>query len=224
MSSWARCLLAIALLVFTAAAGAEMYPGVGREATPAEVAAWDIDVRADFLGLPAGSGSVSAGAELFAAQCASCHGSAGEAKGGAIMAPLIGGITQADIENGQVQALLATPPVPRTVFMKLAKLSSLFDYIQRAMPWTTPKTLQPDEVYASMAYLLYLAGIVPDDFVLSNQTMPEVQALLPNRNGMSTDHGLWPGASAADGGFGNGGVPDVQATACMHDCAAQVAP
>ena len=186
------------------------------------MAAWDIDVRPDFLGLPVGSGSVSEGAVIFAAQCASCHGKAGEVGGGAIMAPLIGGVTGADIDRGNVQALLAKPPVPRTVFMKLATLSSLFDYIQRAMPWTAPKSLQPDEVYASIAYLLYLAGIVPGDFVLSNHTMSEVQAVLPNRNGMTSDHGLWPGADEAAGGIGNGGVPDVQAIRCMVDCAVPV--
>jgi hypothetical protein len=142
--------------------------------------------------------------------------------GGAIMAPLIGGVTGADIDRGNVQALLAKPPVPRTVFMKLATLSSLFDYIQCAMPWTAPKSLQPDVVYASIAYLLYLAGIIPGDFVLSDHTVSEVQAALPNRNGMTSDHGLWPGADEAAGGIGNGGVPDVQAVRCMVDCAVPV--
>lgn len=224
MSNWARGLLTISVLYCAAVAGSESYPGIGRAATPAEVTAWDIDVRPDFLGLPAGSGSVSEGAKIFAAQCASCHGSAGELQGGAIMAPLIGGVTAADIASGQVQALVTTPEAPRTVFMKLATLSSLFDYIQRAMPWSSPKTLQPDEVYASVAYLLYLAGIVPKDFMLTKQNIVEVQAVLPNRNGMSSEHGLWPGASSADGGMGNGGVPDVKAIACMRDCAEQVGP
>mgnify|MGYP001555180090 CR=1 FL=1 len=219
MCRWVEALILVAGLASAAGfADADNYPGIGREATPAEVAAWDIDVRADFLGLPEGSGSVSLGAEIFSAKCAHCHGGAGELSGGTIMAPLIGGTSASDIEEGQVKALLDTPPVPRTLFMKLATLSSLFDYISRAMPWTEPKSLSADEVYASVAYLLHLADIVPADFVLSFDNISAVQAMLPNRNGMTTDHGLWPGASASEGGMGNGGIPDVLSSACMFDC------
>ncbi len=103
--------------------------------------------------------------------------------------------------------------------MKVSTLSTLWDYINRAMPWSAPKSLKPDEVYAVTAYLLNLGGIVPDDLVLSDRNIAEVQKRLPNRNGVTTDHGLWPGASAAKGGLGNGGRPDVKAIACMKDCA-----
>ncbi|MEO7244603.1 MAG: c-type cytochrome, partial [Rubrivivax sp.] len=91
----------------------------------------------------------------------------------------------------------------------------LWDYIRRAMPWNAPKSLSVNEVYAVTAYLLNLGGVLPENFTLSNTTMADAQARLPNRDGMRTDHGLWPGK-----GLGNGGVPDVRATACMHDCAA----
>ena len=102
--------------------------------------------------------------------------------------------------------------------MKVATVSTLFDYIQRAMPWTAPKSLKPDEVYAIMAYLLNLADIVPADFELSDANIREVQERMPNRNGMTTDHGMWPGVAAAKGGMGNGGKPDVSNVACMKDC------
>jgi cytochrome c len=195
---------------------ADDYPGIGREATAAEVAAWDIDVRADFLGLPAGEGSVERGRELYTVRCAACHGSAGES--GAFFLPLVGGTTPDDIRTGRVLALADPATVQRTMFMRLPTLSTLYDYIQRAMPWEAPKSLPPDDVYAVVAYLLNLAGIVPEAFTLSNANMAEVQSRLPNRQGMTTNHGLWPGAAAADGGIGNGGLPDVRAEPCMRDC------
>jgi cytochrome c len=214
-------------LLFTILAGATLplaasteFVEVGRTATPAEIKAWDIDVRADFLGLPAGSGSVSQGKEIFLAKCAACHGVAGDSA--AMFAPLIGGTTAEDIQNGRVASLSGTPMHKRSLFMKAPNISSLFDYIQRAMPWTQPKSLAPDEVYAVLAYLLNLAAVVPADFTLSDGNMAEVQARLPNRNGMTTDHGLWPGAPASEGGMGNGGIADVQAERCMQDCAGDI--
>jgi cytochrome c len=64
--------------------------------------------------------------------------------------------------------------------------------------------------------------VVPADFTLTDKNIAEAQARMPNRNGMSTDHGMWPGASAAKGGIGNGGKPDVKNTACMSNCKTEV--
>lgn len=192
------------------------YPGIGRPASAAEVRAWDIDVRADFMGLPDGQGSVARGKELYLAQCVACHGGAGESD--AFFIPLVGGTTPDDIRIGHARALADSTTAQRTTLMRLATLSTLFDYIQRAMPWESPKSLPPDDVYALTAYLLHLAGIVPETFTLSHGNMADVQNRLPNRHGMTTDHGLWPGAPAAAGGMGNGGIPDIQAERCMNDC------
>ena len=192
------------------------YKGVGRQATPAEVKAWDIDVRPDFKGLPKGSGNVERGNELFEEKCASCHGSFGESN--EVFTPLAGGTTKDDIKAGRVKGLSSGELPQRTTFTKVATISTVFDYIQRAMPWTAPKSLKPDEVYAILAYLLNLQEIVPADFTLSDKNIADVQKLLPNRNGMTTDHGLWPGASAKKGGIGNGGIPDVKNVACMKNC------
>ncbi len=197
----------------------DLYPGVGRDATPQEVAAWNIDVRPDFKGLPKGSGSVAQGMDVWEGKCASCHGVFGESN--QTFSPLVGGTTADDIKTGHV-ARLNDPAFPgRTTLMKVSSLSTLWDYINRAMPWTAPKSLKPDEVYAVTAYLLNLGGIVPDNLTLSDRNMADVQKLLPNRNGVTTDHGLWPGAAAAKGGMGNGGKPDVKVAACMKDCAAE---
>ncbi len=208
------------LLVLGAAAAAQAqvsYPGVGRVATPKEVAAWNIDVRPDFKGLPPGSGSVAQGMAVWEGKCASCHGVFGESN--QTFSPLVGGTTADDIKTGHV-ARLNDPAFPgRTTLMKVSTLSTLWDYINRAMPWTAPKSLKPDEVYAVTAYLLNLGGIVPDNLTLSDRNIAEVQKLLPNRNGVTTDHGLWPGTAASKGGLGNGGKPDVKVVACMKDCA-----
>jgi cytochrome c len=195
--------------LFVAAALAGPYPGVGRQATPAEVAAWDIDVRPDFKGLPAGKGSVREGQKVWDAKCASCHGTFGESN--EVFTPLVGGITKEDIQAGRV-ASLRKPDVARTSIMKLSTVSTLWDYINRAMPWNAPKSLKTDEVYAVVAYLLNLADVLPEDFVLSEANIAEVQARLPNRNGMTRAHGMWDIK----------GKPDVANTACMKDCASEV--
>lgn len=217
MSRFFKTLLVLALAgASSAALAVDHYSGVGRQATPAEIKAWDIDVRPDFKGLPKGSGSVDQGQELFEAKCASCHGTFGESN--EVFTPLVGGTTKDDMKTGRVKGLSSGELPQRTTFTKVATISTVFDYIQRAMPWTAPKSLKPDEVYAILAYLLNLSEMVPGDFVLSDKNIADVQKLLPNRNGMTTDHGLWPGAAAAKGGIGNGGKPDVQNKACMKNC------
>ncbi len=216
--------VAAAALVFVLGASVaghaeDRYPGVGRGATPKEVAAWNIDVRPDFKGLPKGSGTVAQGMDIWEGKCASCHGVFGESN--QTFSPLVGGTTADDIKTGHV-ARLNDPAFPgRTTLMKLSSLSTLWDYINRAMPWAAPKSLTTDEVYAVTAYLLNLGGIVPDKLTLSDRNMADVQKLLPNRNGITTDHGLWPGAAAAKGGMGNGGKPDARAAACMKDCVSE---
>ena len=198
----------LALLLCGSALAQGKYAGIGRAATPAEVTAWDIDVRADFKGLPPGSGSVKQGEEIWEAKCASCHGSFGESN--ATFPPIAGGTTAADIERGRVAAL-ARPGEQRTTLMKLPHLATLWDYINRAMPWNAPKTLRPDEVYALTAYILSLGSIVPEGFVLSERNIAEVQKRLPNRDGLTRNHGLWEVKGRAD----------VKAAACMKDCAGE---
>jgi len=216
MSNCRRLLLALAGLTVAAAAGAQalVITGIGRPATPKELAAWDIDVRPDFKGLPKGSGSVAQGMDLWEAKCASCHGVFGESN--EVFSPLIGGTTQADVKSGRVARLTDNSYPGRTTLMKVATVSTLWDYIYRAMPWNAPKSLKPDEVYALTAYMLNLGGVVGDDYRLSDRNIAELQQRMPNRLGMSTDHGLWPGRS-----MGNGGKPDVKATACMSNCATE---
>ncbi len=198
----------------SALAAATKYPGIGRAATPKEVAAWDIDVRPDFKGLPAGSGSVAQGMDVWESKCASCHGIFGESN--EVFSPIVGGTTKNDVMTGRV-ARLTDPGFPgRTTLMKVPTLSTLWDYINRAMPWTQPKSLSANEVYAVTAFMLHLGGVLPEQFTLSDRNVADVQKLMPNRNGMTVQHALWPGVASAKSLPKP--RPDVLASACMSNC------
>ncbi len=187
-------------------ASSNQFSGIGRTATAAEVKAWDIDVRPDLKGLPAGSGKVQDGQTLWDNKCASCHGTFGESN--EVFTPLVGGTTAADVKRGRVASLTDPKQPQRSTLMKVATISSLYDYIYRAMPWNAPRSLTADDTYAVLAYMLNLAEILPDDFELSNKNMADVQQLMPNRNGMTREHGMWRIDDA----------PDVKAVACMSNC------
>jgi mono/diheme cytochrome c family protein len=178
MSSWPRLCgvgtVTSLLLIASAAIGeaAEKPPlGYGTPATPEQIAGWDIDARGDDgKGLPPGKGDVARGAEVFADQCALCHGTFGEGEGR--YPKLVGG-------NG---SLTADGPEP-TVGSYWPFSVTLWDYINRAMPFPTPHTLSSDDVYALTAYILNLNGIVPDDFVADKDSLPK--AKMPNHDSFS---------------------------------------
>lgn len=204
-----------ALLLSTACALAapalQNFSGIGRPATTKEVKAWDIDVRPDFRGLPAGSGSVAKGQDVWESKCAMCHGIFGESN--EVFSPLVGGTTKEDVASGRVARLTDEAYPQRTTLMKVPTLSTLWDYINRAMPWNSPKSLSVEEVYAVTAFLLNLGGILPDDFVMSDKNIAEVQKRMPNRNGITLEHGMWPGKLK-----GTTNRPDVQGSGCMKNC------
>ena len=206
MKTWIAAALTLLGACLPAQAADAPWQAIGRAATPAEIKAWDIDVRADFQGLPKGRGSVAQGEQIWENRCAGCHGSFGESN--EVFTPIVGGTTDADIKSGHVAALSNGSVPQRTTLMKVAHLSTLWDYINRAMPWDAPKSLSADEVYAVTAHILNLGGIVPADFVLSNDNIADVQQRLPNRNGLVRQPGLWDVK----------GKPDVLNTACMTNC------
>jgi S-disulfanyl-L-cysteine oxidoreductase SoxD len=180
--------------------------GLGRAASANEIAGWDIDVRPDGHGVRKGKGTVAQGQDLYDAQCASCHGTFGESN--RYMA-IAGGVKAEDLKTGRASALQARDGM-RTVGTKLNYATTLWDYINRAMPWTNPQSLTVDQVYAITAYVLHLNEIVPADFELNDGNLTKVP--MPNRNGMSTSHGL---ASPK-------GKPDVTGSTCMKDCVKEV--
>ncbi len=196
----------VAALLAPAVQAAAPLTKLGRPATAAEVAAWDIDVRPDFKGLPKGSGTVAAGMKVWEGKCASCHGTFGESN--EVFTPIVGGTGPDDVKSGRVASLVNGKQPQKTTLMKVATVSTLWDYINRAMPWTAPKSLTTDEVYAVTAYILNMGEILPDDFVLSDKTIAQAQQRMPNRNGMSTKHGMWDVH----------GKGDVASVACMKNC------
>ncbi|MEQ8589426.1 MAG: c-type cytochrome [Thalassobaculaceae bacterium] len=172
MSRSLKIAAAAALLsVFSTAALADGL-GLGRPATPEEVAAWDIDVRPDGAGLPEGSGNVFDGEEVYAERCAVCHGDFGEAVG---RWPVLAG--------GQ-DTLASARPV-KTVGSYWPYLSTVWDYVHRAMPFGDAQSLTDDETYALTAYILYLNDLVDDEFELSRDNFTEV--VMPNADGFFPD-------------------------------------
>lgn len=139
--------------------------GLGREALPEEIAAWDIDVRADGQGLPPGQGSVKDGETLFLEKCASCHGEFGE------------GVGRWPVLAGGHGSLKGDNP-DKTIGSFWPYLSTTFDYIKRAMPYGQAQSLTDDEIYAITAFLLSMNDVVKDDFVLSKENFASVK--LPN--------------------------------------------
>jgi cytochrome c len=158
--------IALLMLSAVAAAQAQQRYGIGRPATAAEIAGWNIDVDRNGTGLPAGSGSVEQGHAVYDAQCASCHGALGE---GGIGDQLTGG-----------QGTLATPKPVKTVGSYWPYAPTLFDYIRRAMPLNAPQSLANDDVYALSAYVLHLNGLVPAGTRLDAKTLAAIQ--MPNRD------------------------------------------
>ncbi|MEO1329909.1 MAG: cytochrome c, partial [Pseudomonadota bacterium] len=146
--------------------------GLGRAATEAEVAAWDIDVRPDGAGLPQGSGSVEDGEVLYTEKCAACHGDFGE------------GVDRWPVLSGGAGTLASDDPV-KTVGSYWPYLSTVWDYVHRAMPFGEAQSLSDDEVYAITAYILYLNDLVDDDFVLSQENFAAVR--LPNEENFFMD-------------------------------------
>ena len=145
---------------------------LGRDATADEIAAWDIDVRPDGAGLPEGKGTVEQGEEIFAEQCAACHGDFGE------------GVDRWPVLAGGQGTLKSDRPV-KTIGSYWPFASTLFDYINRAMPFGNAQSLEPDQVYAIMAYLLFMNDLVDSDFELSKENFTSVK--LPNETNFIDD-------------------------------------
>ena len=152
----------------TGSAPAQQGAKLGKPATADRVAAADISIPPSGAGLPAGSGSVSQGAAVYAAKCLACHGEKGAGKPAD---PLVGGIGSLAKGNAAV----------RTVGSYWPYATTLFDYTRRAMPPTAPLSLSNDEVYAVSAYLLHLNGVVGSDAVMNATTLAAVK--MPNRDG-----------------------------------------
>jgi cytochrome c len=148
--------------------------GFGTTAGEQEIAAVDIDAMPDGRGLPPGSGTYVQGAEVYAVQCAACHGEQLEG------IPDLGG----DKLIGGRGSLASGSPI-KTIESYWPYATTVFDYVKRAMPFPAPGSLSDDEVYAVSAFILAEAGIIGRDQVMNATTLPDV--LMPNRDGFVPD-------------------------------------
>lgn len=147
--------------------------GLGREALPEEVAAWNLDIAPDGTGLPEGSGTAEDGEMLFSENCAACHGEFAE------------GVGRWPVLAGGFGTLDRMDPV-KTVGSYWPYLSTVYDYVRRSMPFGAAQTMSDDEVYALTAYILYSNSIMEYDEVLSNETFSEIE--MPNADGFIVDN------------------------------------
>jgi cytochrome c len=169
--------------------------GLGRDARPEEIQAWDIDVRPDGQGLPPGKGTVAEGETLFIERCAFCHGDFGEGAGR--WPPLAGGTGSLTSEQPE-----------KTMGSYWPFLSSAFDYIHRTMPFGDAQSLTPDETYAVVAFLLNMNDIVQADFELNDKNFASVR--MPNETSFFPDN-----RTEAEKQFWN-------REPCMKDCKTEV--
>ena len=160
-------MMTTSLLVLSSAALAEG-PGLGRVASPDEIASWDISIGPDGAGLPPGRGTPKQEETVYAEKCVACHGEKGAGKPND---QLVGGRGSLSGEQAPVKTVGSFWPYATT----------LFDYVRRAMPLNAPKSLSNDEVYAVSAYILQLNGIIGEADAMDAQTLPQVQ--MPNRGG-----------------------------------------
>jgi cytochrome c551/c552 len=193
---WSALTCLIGAVAYAAPTANKPTYGFGMAATPAQIAGWNIDVRPDGTGLTVGHGSVEEGQTVYDAKCAVCHGTFGESGDYIQLA-------------GGVGSLHTQTPV-RTVGSLLSHATTLWDYINRAMPFPNSKSLTANEVYAVTAYVLNLSDVIKAGTTLDEKSLPQLK--MPNQDGFTTDHGFKTVA----------GKPDVLSAECMANCAVDV--
>ena len=168
MSTRSRLIVSIGFIALAGCASplTRETPNLGRVATPAEVAGWDVSIPPDGTGLPLGRGTSAQGAVVFERKCQSCHGERGA---GQPNDRLVGG-----------HGTLASKTPVRTIGSYWPYATTVFDYVRRAMPYTQSHSLSDDEVYAVTAYLLHLNGIIGESDVMNAEALPKVK--MPNRD------------------------------------------
>jgi cytochrome c len=154
--------------------------GLGRAATPAEVAALNIDVGPDGEGLPAGSGTAALGADIYQKKCAMCHGPKGLG-----MPPAFPLLISRD-PKAEGFKFASDPKLPKSIGNYWPEATTVFDYVRRAMPLLQPGSLTNDEVYALTAYLLAANEVIPMSATLDSASLMQVK--MPYRDKFVADN------------------------------------
>lgn len=144
---------------------------IGEPATPSEISAWDIDVRPDGKGLPVGQGNAVDGKLLYLEKCQQCHGADGV---GGPFGSLVGRLPGDKFPFGRDAS------VKKTIGNYWPYATTLFDYIGRAMPFDRPGSLETDQIYSLVAYLLVENQIIELDTQLDQQNLTQV--VMPSRD------------------------------------------
>lgn len=166
--NWQLRLLAtvgLGMLLGNLAAAQSPQYNVGRAPSDAETKAWDISIAPDGAGLPEGSGTALEGQKVYALRCSECHGEKGE-----------GGDAEALVGGRQT---LRSPRPVKTVGSYWPYATTVWDYVNRAMPFDRPGMLSTNQVYAVVAYVLSLNGIIDLTDELNKETLPKVK--MPNQ-------------------------------------------
>ena len=156
-----------ATLALAGAALAVDPPKLGAPAPEMLIRLFDISIPPDGTGLPAGQANAKQGAAVFLTRCAACHGERGE------------GATNDRLASGGDTLVGDQQPTVKTVGGYWPYATTLFDYVRRAMPYNAPLSLTDEEVYATVAYVLFLSSIIGETDVINAQSLPQVK--MPNR-------------------------------------------
>ena len=141
--------------------------GLGRAPTADELTAWNTNYNPTGKNLPAGQGTAAEGKVVYAAKCAMCHGDAGQGMPPAYPQLVGKDPTDFSFDNDF--------KIPHTIGNYWPYATTLYDYINRAMPLTAPGSLQPAEIYSVVAYLLAANGVIADSAVMNATTLPQVK-------------------------------------------------
>lgn len=166
--SMPRSILLAASLLLATTAGVSLAetPHLGEPIDEAAIASWDISILPDGTGLPKGSGTPAQGAPIFAEKCSACHGDNGK-----------GGPAAALVDDRKLAGISASQ---KTIKNFWPYATTVFDFIRRAMPFTAPRSLSDDEVYALTAYILAENKLIGADDAMNAETLPKVK--MPNRD------------------------------------------
>ena len=166
MSTPRLTLLAASLLLAGASISLAETPHLGKPIDEASIATWDISILPDGTGLPKGSGTAAQGAAIYAEKCSACHGDNGK-----------GGIASAVVEDRKIDGISASQ---KTIKNFWPYATTIFDFIRRAMPYSQPRSLSDDEVYALTAYILAENKLIGANDTMNAETLPKVK--MPNRD------------------------------------------